>query len=373
MWQVLASGDGEPFQIHEDILAALSEKARAFTTAATERKLDLRHWDEATVGRFAEYLYSGDYQCPDPVLLATPPASSEWEQKVNWGNKNRLAVVWASLDKARDAQSGVESTPPPPVRPLTPLHKVFHAGPDPLQPLSAAETFRRKRFDPAKHDFEEVFLTHARVYTLARYLEVEPLRTMTLQRLLRTLINIGSVQSNWHLTTNLEDLITYIYKETDNDHEDRIRTVISQFIALNVVLLESRAIKNCIENCRGFGVELVEKVYRRLAVAEQDLGNERKQSADLKLQLGKEQLEPDSLQHQLEKEKAESVQLMVQVGVGRAESADFKLQLEKERVESASLRLQLEEERVRSARLKLQLGKEQGKAPGIVLVSLRTY
>jgi hypothetical protein len=91
-------------------------------------------------------------------------------------------------------------------------------------------TFRYKYFDPAEHDYREVFLAHAKVYALAHDKEVPALETLSIQRLLMTLLSTQDVQSQYRVVTNLEELLKYAYSRPT---AEPLRKVVLQFWSLN--------------------------------------------------------------------------------------------------------------------------------------------
>lgn len=287
MWELTAEA-GKRFVVHEDVLASQSQRLKdiidAFTAAEPKpvREIPLDNWDADTVGRFVEYIYTSDYQSPDPVLPSTSVMTPEGSNQ----------SVSSNAESPVDATS-VPSTPEkveekrpltPPIRPLTPLSECFPDGPDPPQRPSAAETFAAKYFDPSEHDFEEVFLAHAKIFALAWEFEVEALQKLAVQRLLRTFINIGSFQPDWPVASNFVELASYAYfgnNTADND----LRKIVSQFAALNFTALQTDEMKVLIEQSGGFARDLTAKVCRRLIIAEKDRDHEQKEREGLKLRL----------------------------------------------------------------------------------------
>lgn len=262
MRELVTESGERRFRVQQDLLASQSNHLKILTDTippgliSAPRELDIGLWDTDTMGRFVEYIYTGDYQSPDPVPLATPVTSPQTS------SSGSSAALPGSLPTLQTRGAADRSGPP---RPLTPLSKCFPAGPDPPQKLSAAAIFAGKDFDPLKHDFEEVFLAHAKLYAMALKLEVEPLCTLTLQRLLKTLINIGTVQSSSSVPGNFAELARYIYSHTNNE-EDPLRRIISQFAALNITSLQTKEMKELIGEGGDFATDLAEKTSRIIAV-----------------------------------------------------------------------------------------------------------
>lgn len=275
--------------VHEDVLASQSQRLKdiidAFTAAEPKpgREIPLDNWDADTVGRFVEYIYTGDYQSPDPVLPSTPVMTPEGSNQSAASSDGLSPVdvisVPSALGKVEEGHTLV-----PPVRPLTPLSECFPGGPDPLRKPSAAETFAAKYFDPSEHDFEEVFLAHAKIFALAWEFDVEALQKLSVQRLLRTFINIDSFQSDWPVASNFVELARYAYCG-NNPADNGLRKIVSQFAALNFTALQTDEMKVLIEQSGGFARDLTAKVCRRLIIAEKDRDHEQKEREGLKLRL----------------------------------------------------------------------------------------
>lgn len=153
-------------------------------------------------------------------------------------------------------------------RPLTPLSECFSTSLDLPAELSAAA--QPTSFDPTEYNFEEVFLTHAKIYALALKLEIEALCALAIRRLLRTLVDIGSVGANSPVKGSFIALARYTYSSTSNS-EDPLRRIVSQFAALNFTALQSQKLRELIREGGDFASDLMEKASRRLVVTEKDV------------------------------------------------------------------------------------------------------
>jgi hypothetical protein len=151
---------------------------------------------------------------------------------------------------------------------LAPLSEILR----PTKKLSAAEQFSEKDFDPIEHDFEDVFLAHAKLYVLASSLEIEALSTLVSQRILRTLLNIGSVQQDSSVPANFVKLARYTYARTDNTG-DPLREIVSHFAALNFTALQTQDMDSLIGEGGNFAKDLMAKVNIRLISTEMDVKN----------------------------------------------------------------------------------------------------
>lgn len=274
----------ERFLVHAALLASQSVHLRNLIekmsgeSSGPERELDIGYWGSETLGRFVEFVYTGDYHCPDPAPLDTPAATPEEGSVSGSVGEEDVATVAPSTESVQESEAGELKQkfwmPQPQVQllqELAPLSEMF--APDILNPqrkLSAAEIFATKDFHPAEHDFEEVFLAHAKVYTIARTFEIEALCILALQRLLRTLVNIGPVPPGSALVGNFVELARYAYA-TIPGAQDPLRNLVSQFVALNFTSMQTQEMRKLMKGGGDFVGDLMEKVNVTL-VAGGELG-----------------------------------------------------------------------------------------------------
>lgn len=86
----------------------------------------------------------------------------------------------------------------------------------------------------------EELLAHAKVYHLAHYKAIDPLRAMALGHVDRVLSEIDPVNSPVGSVTFV-DFIRYVYANTDHldHHEEPLRSLVSNFVARNFNTLRS--------------------------------------------------------------------------------------------------------------------------------------
>lgn len=206
------------------------------------------------MGRLVEFLYTGNYQYPDPELVSlgyTPVASDEGF------NHRAPAVSDVNGKSATDLD-----------RPLTPLNRCLRHG-----SLDSAKAVTKglESFEPSQYDYREALLSHAKVYALAHYKSVNLLRALALKHLITTLSRISPVQPNSHIISNVIDLVNYVYSHTDAlaNSEEPLRRLVSQFSALNFTALYTKdEMAEFISEGGDFVKDLMSKVNRRLRVAE---------------------------------------------------------------------------------------------------------
>lgn len=250
MFEVLAQSGTKRFLVHSGILAARSKPLEniiktTLSNPSPKRIIDLQEWDEATVGRFVEFLYVGHYQAPDPKHPLVGPSSTASDddgdddddacpQEFNTpATAQSVVSEIAQSDRTETIRSGSPAGP----RPLTPLSQFD------LEPQNdLSEYLASGPFDPAVYDFGDVLVAHARVYFLAQDQEVDALRRLAYQHLLSALRGIGLVEPGWRVGVNIVDLLRYVYSHTDSSGglEVPLRNLVLQFAALNFPALQSR-------------------------------------------------------------------------------------------------------------------------------------
>lgn len=229
----MAKGGESRFFVHHDILTSQSQPFRDALSGewqeATKREVILRDWDGATVGRMVEFLYWGTYRYPDPVPISpgveTPGVESG-------------AVTSGSSKSSGKSQTFTASGLTPPAG--ANMMSCRLAGPE-----GNVNTIleRLKRFDPARHDYGETLLSHSKIYQLAHYKAIDPLRAQALECMRHTLSRIDKIDpaTGSHNITRIVALTRDIYRNTDplENHKEPLRSVTSHFIARNFAALRS--------------------------------------------------------------------------------------------------------------------------------------
>lgn len=105
-----------------------------------------------------------------------------------------------------------------------------------------AEVERLEGFDPAKYDYKEALLSHAKVYQLAHYKAIDPLQVYALELLRQTLRRINPINSakGAHNIVGVVELARNVYANTDHleNHVEPLRSLVSNFIARNFSALQ---------------------------------------------------------------------------------------------------------------------------------------
>lgn len=247
------------FHVHKDILTSQSQVFRAASTGiwkeSTERKIDLEDWDGETVGRLVEFLYTGNYQYPNPEQISPGQQTSE----EGFFQVETLQVGQETIQPQQKSPESRQYTS----RPLTPLSKCLHMSLPQDQDSPETDAAKLEKFDPSCYDYKEALLSHAKVYVLAHYKSIDSLQTLALQRLLMTLSRINPINPYSHIALNIVDLVSYVYSNTDNpaNSEEPLRRLISQFVALNFSALQT---KEEVMELMGEGGDFVKDVMSKI-------------------------------------------------------------------------------------------------------------
>lgn len=179
---------------------------------ATERKIDLKDWDSDTVSQMVQFLYTGDYQYPDPILISPAPEEADGRAKPR------------PKGSVPESLRGNE--------PIFPPDKfLLGLPPAPKRHLSDTERFCGSK--GAKFDYGDALLSHASIYALARYKSIPALQHLSFHRLWLILSMMEPIEPGSHAGLNLVDLVRFTYTNTARpiDSKEPLRELISEFIA----------------------------------------------------------------------------------------------------------------------------------------------
>lgn len=241
----LVAKNNVSFFVHKGILDHHSQPFKDATsgplTESVRHRFLLQDWDEATVGRLVQFMYTGNYRYPGP------------------GPDDELI-------SPVEEEEGIEPNRPEPRRggTLTPLNEYVNDGvlgqADPI--MCDAEWLERVNVN--LFDFEEVFLAHVSVYTLAHNQSIAVLKELSYERLSRTILQLHPLGPNPYLAENIVNLATYVYANLI-DEEEPLRILVSQFVGSNFTRWhEDPAAVKMMCNGGDFIRDVLRKICRRL-------------------------------------------------------------------------------------------------------------
>jgi hypothetical protein len=162
--------------------------------------VDWSEWEESTVKRYLEWIYTGSYSVSECSEYSETPQAEAGDRTTS-----EPAVQRSQLDIHR---------------PLTPLSACFvplpTTGPDDAS------------LD--KGDFSTVSIAHAKLYVLAQYTNTPVLENAALGRLHKILLQTAPIKSS-QIVESIVNLVEYVYANTNAlvNSEEPIRRVVSTF------------------------------------------------------------------------------------------------------------------------------------------------
>lgn len=172
MVELITSSSDTTFYVHQYLFIRHSHTSGA---EYPSQKIDLQAWGNDTISRLVQFLYFGKYDMQNPDLLYPSEDLNEKEHP--------------DTDKPHDATRGCGSYYPRP-----------QPDEDRYYLLYPQET----------HDYGAVLLGHAKLYDLARCLEIKALMQMACKRLKVILHNLEPVPRS-RLSAHIVDLLCFVY------------------------------------------------------------------------------------------------------------------------------------------------------------------
>ena len=178
-----------------------------------ERKIVLEDWDAASVGRMLQWLYTGDYNAPNPRI---PFPSVE--------------------NHPQTTKSAAARSPKPFLTPLADLRFNELSLPAKRTEAEKLKSWMQRTGD-VRHDldYELTLMAHAKLYVLANYMLLPGLQAFTFERLQKLLLNMSPIEMHKPVISNLVYAIEYILATTTRpeSRKEPLQELITTFIALN--------------------------------------------------------------------------------------------------------------------------------------------
>ncbi|KAF3913453.1 hypothetical protein AA313_de0201451 [Arthrobotrys entomopaga] len=262
MIPIKAGADKKVIWTHRDNLAeseSASLKALVsglYKEGDGQNGIDWSDWEYETVVQFVTYLSIGDYHVKVPELKGMTP---EMPKKPNSKN-GKTAPATASV--------------PGLSRAILPLSRIDKLLPDPALP-----TWRRNTdagdfhftLQDAKHEdkqfeFGPTLVSHAKVYVLADYHNVDTLKALSLRRLAQTM-QMAELHT-WDLISDVLALVEFVYPD-DIGRPQQLRDVVSHFVALHYSkLVTNEEVLTTLERGGEFVRDVCAKVGSQILVHE---------------------------------------------------------------------------------------------------------
>ena len=256
IFEVLAGPNRKPFTAHANVLAK-SKRLKASIEGewkeSSDHQLVLEDWDEETVGRVLEWLYTGSYTEPQPQ---EPPASPKpldsrnRETGMYVGGETQDITTYPNGDEEMVTTSSWTSRPvehlklplPPDTYHTAPLTSLRF--PTNVDTESAQESSKATPTAEAESTYttEAILLAHAKVYVMADYMLLPGLQRLAFEILQEVLSGIG--RGYWktdglaiEFTTAL---VVYVYANTTglSKGKEPLQNLVSTFVATNLHLFK---------------------------------------------------------------------------------------------------------------------------------------
>ncbi|KAL9130558.1 MAG: hypothetical protein Q9217_001271 [Psora testacea] len=235
----ILAGEGEKaLHAHANVLSE-SETLRVMIEGdwkeSKESQIFLRDWDEDTVSRVLDWLYTGDYKSPFP------------RRQTSYTQSGEEAVVIRPLEPSYTARPAPEASN---VSKSTPIQIGAPTGNLDDIEYEAKELARKESnfLDfivwAQKHSGEasalnhaEPLMAHAKVYALAGYFLLRDLKLLAAKRLRASVLFIGAFQAGSPAVDDVALVAKYIYTNTNAykdgkpEEEEPLRRFISGVIA----------------------------------------------------------------------------------------------------------------------------------------------
>ncbi|KAF8540175.1 hypothetical protein BDD12DRAFT_980546 [Trichophaea hybrida] len=261
------------YTVHSGLLSAKSDSLRALITGEWAEnqsyEIDWSEWEENTVKMFLEWLYTGTYTFPEPELP---------EEKCATEKSAAMEVAYETAELMSPASS-VNSWSPD-LSPSTStgvLYAALPGPPSPLEELPAPATpteissdkrgLRRSQHDQ-HFNYSSLLMSHAKLYVLAQYTGVMPLKAIASRRLQQELSGFQAISllPISPIIGNIIELVQYVYANTDRlvSTEEPLRKTVSTFCAHKFLEMQGGEFKALLEEGGDFAGDFWEKVSRKV-------------------------------------------------------------------------------------------------------------
>lgn len=233
---------------------------------ADRRKITLPDWDEETVTRLLEWLYSGDYTSPLPRRPSEGKSRKQARRAARQVGKEEPDDTASAVLAREDYNTTYE--PHHPIRPICdidfePCSIVLPTQFDQIEAWSDSVNE-----DISECKFEATLFAHAKLYALANYMLLPDLQWATFKHIkswLTIIGDIGQLDSKTQTVSTLDGLSKYVYANTDGltrSKEEPLRELVGTYIASNFTHFRGESVRKLIEEGGELVADLWEKASR---------------------------------------------------------------------------------------------------------------
>lgn len=250
-----------------------------------QQKIIWEDWDEDTVSRFLQYMYTGEYEFPYPSLLANVEENRNSKDSPEPSPKSKLAFLKRSslinaLFAAPIPPEDGWSEPRVPLDlgkgPLVPITSRDYSAPRLAVRLTHAQEFTlwpgHQLWSSKELDYEATLLAHAKIYSIADCFMLDELKSMAVESLREALTFIGCPNSESGVISDVITLIEYVYAHTNRlvSEEEPLRKLVTTFAASNYTNMDGQDFQTLMSRGGDFVLDLVPKLMHRLSWYETD-------------------------------------------------------------------------------------------------------
>ncbi len=317
IYEIYAGPHRKRFLAHSGVLCK-SESLRALVEGrwkdSLERRISWDEWDEDSVARFLEWLYTGDYSWPYPtnVEVLTPTTGPSTHDVESSNGLNSATTSKPPTETVLPAADGIKGTDPvldtlkglapdptqnrsskhkhprgskfSQIRPLTPIGSFDYEVPKNPKPPQEKKfdlwNLHSSRSDP-QLDYEVTLLAHAKLYTMANCFLLGELKNLALQQLQICLISLDNPSPESPITANITTLIQYVYANTVRlkKKEEPMRKLVSTYVASQFTALKGNDFMRLMTEGGDIVDDILTKLRRRIASYEAETDSQKKNFA----------------------------------------------------------------------------------------------
>ena len=310
MFEVSAGVGKKKFHIHAGLLSLHSEflwwQVNDLLGSQKNLRIVIDKHDGATVGRFAQFLYTGDYEAPAPVKIAdistkramqdcpssypeTMPAKDITTQECEEKPPCPVEVSPNSTGPGL----GISELSDPPGLDEPPVYDMPQSPPSELPATDSAEapqdtsapeygleaSIEEDRlatgsdeagyFDPSEFDFSDAFLAHGKVCALAHTLDIKPLEELAIVRLEGVFSKITFLTPETQVVSNFAELVGYAYEKSKSK---KLREALLKFFSPNVTVLKGFELQKMVSRYGDLASDVMDILCAKLEGSELENG-----------------------------------------------------------------------------------------------------
>ncbi|KAK7751126.1 ADP-ribose diphosphatase [Diatrype stigma] len=252
-FRILVGPDKKSFTVHSELLAQMSKPLYTLVNGEMEEASEgVAEWpevDEETFARFWEFAYTRDYTVAAPGFV--PDSEMLRLNKLPY---NPLPDPIGASGVGRQAKKPKESE----------LKDVFEQFEDLHYKMPSADVPLKEVYPKTSFDHSQFFLSHARIYVLADYYDIEALMVLSLKKLHKAL---RSFELSQNRIDDVTVVLDYCFANTvdKGGSQDRLRHLLTLYAACNIeTLWPSSSFQDLLERSGELSKDIIGFTLQRL-------------------------------------------------------------------------------------------------------------